>query len=418
MATFKIILDKRSTKHDPKHYLTVRVSHKKDIIYLRLGPKMSVKEYESIFKKVSYDSKIEDIRKGYEKYIERAKKIFQLIDPLDISKFRKLYFDKNYNPSTTNMEEGNEFSIKQMYENYLKVETENGRLSLGTTTIYNYNKRALLKFKQDLIYSDITPEFLNSFENWFLNNTNKKGKKNSQATVGNILRSLRCILNYYIKKKIIPTTYEYPFLEFKIPDFKPPKFVISNVEIQSIIDCKEFDDKLEEYARDIWVLLYRMNGINFIDLLKLRWDQKKGSHFILTRHKTRKTRRNNIRQIQIKISSKIQSSLDKVGDKDSKFVLGQIHQENYDETYLINRNKKLKTRINFYLKKVGKRLNLTMPLDISMARDAYANTLKRADVNPLKITEQMNHSDPRTTQMYYLDMFDQETLDDSNESIM
>lgn len=217
---------------------------------------------------------------------------------------------------------------------------------------------------------------------------------------------------------MIPITYEYPFSQYKIPDFKPPKYVISNNQIQAIIDCKEFDDLWEEYARDVWVLQYRMNGINFIDLLKLRWDQKIGNHFILTRHKTRRTRRNNIRQIQIFISEKIQSSLDKIGDKNSKFVLGQINMEDYNETYLMNRNKKLKTKINYYLKKVGKRLNLSMSLDISMARDAYANTLKRANVNPLKISENMNHSDPRTTQMHYLDMFDQDTLDDANDSIL
>ncbi len=118
------------------------------------------------------------------------------------------------------------------------------------------------------------------------------------------------------------------------------------------------------------------------------------------------------------ISQKIQSSLDKIGDKTSKYVIGQINAEDYDETYLMNRNKKLRTKINFYLKKVGKRLNLSRSLDISMARDAYANTLKRADVNLLKISENMNHSDPRITQMHYLVMFDQDTLDDANDSIM
>jgi hypothetical protein len=59
-----------------------------------------------------------------------------------------------------------------------------------------------------------------------------------------------------------------------------------------------------------------------------------------------------------------------------------------------------------------------MSLDLSLARDAYANTLKRANVNPLKISENMNHSDPRTTTLHYLDNFDQETLDEANEVVL
>jgi hypothetical protein len=33
-------------------------------------------------------------------------------------------------------------------------------------------------------------------------------------------------------------------------------------------------------------------------------------------------------------------------------------------------------------------------------------------------SEQMNHSDPRTTTLHYLDQFEQEDLDDVNEVIL
>ena len=36
----------------------------------------------------------------------------------------------------------------------------------------------------------------------------------------------------------------------------------------------------------------------------------------------------------------------------------------------------------------------------------------------IKNCENMDHSDPRTTQMHCLDMFDQDTLDDANDSIL
>ena len=56
-------------------------------------------------------------------------------------------------------------------------------------------------------------------------------------------------------------------------------------------------------------MLYRLNGINFIDLLKLRWDNIQGNRFVFYRHKTLKTRRNNIRPIEVVINSKVQKLL-------------------------------------------------------------------------------------------------------------
>lgn len=127
---------------------------------------------------------------------------------------------------------------------------------------------------------------------------------------------------------------------------------------------------MEEYARDIWEILYRLNGINFIDLLKLRWDNIQGNRFVFYRHKTLKTRRNNIRPIEVVINPKIQKLLDKIGDKNSPYVIGEIDEKQYSEKYLNNKNHKLKGKINTRLKKLGKRLGLTLSLDISMARDA------------------------------------------------
>jgi hypothetical protein len=150
----------------------------------------------------------------------------------------------------------------------------------------------------------------------------------------------------------------------------------------------------------------------------LRWEDRKGEHFEFFRHKTRRTRRSNIRPLRIKVTEKIQEILDKIGDKESPFVLGQMSHTDYEESYLVNRNRKVKAKVNKYLKPIAKRLNLSMSLDVSLARDCYANTLKRANVNALKISENMNHSDPRTTTLHYLDNFEQDDLDDANDAIL
>ena len=419
MATFKIIIDKRHKLENDKFHLTLRVINKTDVVYLKLGASMTIKEYEKYFVKISYSKEIDEVRKKFEKYINRAKKIFSTIQPYDSKILRKKFLDVNFNPDKIVTEEQIKMgSVNYLFKNYIKVKTESKEIGLSYAELLKGTLNNLNKFRTGLTYEDITPEFLHSFEHWYLHKDELESKRNSLASFGGLCRNIKAVINYHRKKKIIPVTYEYPFDDYKIPNFVPPKKVITNAEIQKIIDCTEFENVMEEYARDIWEMLYRLNGINFIDLLKLRWDNIQGNKFVFYRHKTLKTRRNNIRPIEVVINPKIQKLLDRIGDKESPFVIGQIKQVNYTPQYLLDRNKKLKGRYNSHLKRLGKRLGLTLSLDISMARDAYANTHKRAGTNLLRISESMNHSDPRTTTLHYLDNFEMDSDVDVNDVLL
>ena len=59
-----------------------------------------------------------------------------------------------------------------------------------------------------------------------------------------------------------------------------------------------------------------------------------------------------------------------------------------------------------------------MRLMTPLARDGYTNILKRANINPLKISENMNQSASITKILHYLDQFEQEDLDDVNEVVI
>ena len=63
------------------------------------------------------------------------------------------------------------------------------------------------------------------------------------------------------------------------------------------MDLKEFDSPEQEYARDIWLLLYRCNGSNFADLLRMRWSNINRKDIRFYRQKTETTRKKNVKQI-------------------------------------------------------------------------------------------------------------------------
>jgi len=141
------------------------------------------------------------------------------------------------------------------------------------------------------------------------------------------MRNLRTIINYFTYiEKVIPKEYEYPFGKggFTISAYFPSKQVLKESEIKSVIDFNEFQSKEHKFARDVWILLYRLNGANFTDLLRMRWRQIDGDYIFFTRKKTETTRRNNKKRITVPLTDKLKDSISRVGDKNSPFILGKL----------------------------------------------------------------------------------------------
>ena len=212
--------------------------------------------------------------------------------------------------------------------------------------------------------------------------------------------------------KVIPQTYEYPFGEGKYQIKKPklPKIVLSNEEIKAVAELNKFDSQMEEYARDIWLLCYRYNGSNYVDMLRLKWDDIKNANIVFYRKKTETTQRINKKPVNVARNHVAQSSLDKLGNKDSIFVLGLL-KEGYTEKTISNRSNKDRRALNLHLKNIEKKLNLTAPLRLETARDCYASCLKRAGVPTQFICDLMAQSSVVVTENYLSTMNNNEIFD-------
>jgi integrase len=419
MTKFKVVLRKTHKNKDGKYPICIRLTKPKTVYLQVKGVYITEKEYDSIFLSSRPTKAALEVRGSYSKLIEKAIRILEIINPFNEKELRRLFYDEKYTPSTPKEESPVSIVLlSELFDYCIESKLENKKIGESTAHHYRYALRKLLAFHADVTLQDITPDWLSRFEQHFLENGDEKNKSSPRATLGIIIRTLRSVINFNKQRKRIPVTYEYPFIEYKVPNYIPPKFVISNEEISRIIECIEFKSSREEYARDVWVMLYRMQGINFVDLLQLMWSDLEGNHYVFERHKTRRTRRHNVRPITIQVTEKIKVSLEKIGDTSSPFVLGLIKMDDYDETYLNNINARWKKNINKHLRKIGERLGLSKKLDIAMARDAYANTLKRAGVDAMKIAEKMNHASPKTTLTHYLDSFDQDTLDAVDDHIL
>ena len=180
------------------------------------------------------------------------------------------------------------------------------------------------------------------------------------------------------------------------------------------MNFKDFENPEQEFSRDVWLLLYRLNGINFVDLLRMRWTDMHDKYFVFFRRKTELTTIKNVKQIRAPLIPGAIELVEKLGVKSSPFILGQL-PEDYSENTLVNKSDKMRKVINRNLRFLTDKLNLSKPLTLETARDCYATCLKRSGKPIEKISEMLGHSNILVTQHYLGGMNLDETFDTNDD---
>ncbi len=402
MATFNIVLDKRSKLKDSKYNLAVRMVNGNDVMYINLQ-KISESQYDRLFNSKAKDEESRKFLDTCNGYISKCERIFSELKPFNKETFRKLFWE-------TENDKPKSLLLSEFFDYYIQ-----NKENIKPTTIASirYTKNRFENFKSGATVGDVTVSFLKKFEKKEID------LGHSQATVDHHMRNLRTIINYFTHYvKVIPKEYEYPFGPggFSVSGYFPSTQVLKESEIQSVIDLKEFKTREHEFARDVWVMLYRCNGANFADLLRMKWSQIDGDYIFFTRKKTESTRRNNKKQIIVPLTDKIKDSIAHVGDQNSPYLLGLI-KEGYDEMSFKNRNHKIRQQINRKLKDIGDQLKLSQPLNLGSARDCYANTLRRKKIPTEDISHMLGHSNVVITE-HYLAGLDPDSTFGINEAIL
>ncbi len=418
MGKFIFYLDKRGMKNKPlnhKYTLSVRANIKDDTIYLPLTTdkqrkefiKLTEEQYNRVFVKKSLDTQSIDFRERCSTYITRCERVLSSLG----DKYTRTAFVHLYKSEGEIVQEQPYTSLKltDVMEHYLQNTTKGSVKYRGhiRTSVNVFNT-----YQPDLSITNITPEFIEKLKEW-------KGDKISPATFQSYNRDIRKLINYTKDTlQILPKEYKYPYGGggYTIGSYFPPKVVMSKEDIMKVVEMKEFDSPEQKYARDIWLFLYRCNGINFIDLLNMKWDNIVGDYFIFTRWKTRNTRKNNIKPIKSPITNGIKELLQSVGDKSSPYILGEL-KEGSTETTIINKCEKLKSRYNKQLKMIKDKMNLSVDLLTETARDCYATTLYRNGESKENIGEMLGHSNSVITE-HYLSGIDIEKTNDINRHIL
>ena len=418
MGKFTFYLDKRGMKNKPLNYkysLCVRANIKNDTIYLQLTTdkqrkefiKLTDEQFKRVFVKKSLDTNSIDFREKCSTYITRCERVMSSLgDNYSRKAFVQLYKSEGEivveQPFTS-------LVLQDVLIHYLDNTTSGSVKYRGhlRTSVNVFNS-----YQPNLSITNITTKFIEEIKAW-------KGDSISRATFQSYNRDIRKLINYTRDTlKILPKEYKYPYGKggYTIGSYFPTKVVMSKKEIEKVVELTEFDSPEQRYARDIWLFLYRCNGINFIDLLNLKWDNIVGDYIIFTRWKTRNTRKNNIKPIRSHIKNGMWEFIKTNGVKDSPYILGEL-KEGSKETTIINKCENLKSEYNKHLKVISKKLNLSVELLTETARDCYATTLYRNGVSKELIGEMLGHSNSIVTE-HYLSGIDIEKTKDINKYIL
>ena len=404
MGKFSFYLDNRGKKNKPEDYkfpLCVRANIKNDTIYLQIpNAKLTKLQYERIFIKKVLDKTIIDFRENCVSYITKCERILSSLG----NNYKRNIFVQLYHCREEIVVAAQPFQslvLKDIFNQFIN----NNKMSVKYRQQFQTSRNVFETFQPGALITDITIDYLYRF---------KENKKTcSPATIQTYDRNIRRLINYTKDTlKILPSNYQYPFGRggYTIGSYFPNKQVMSEKEIKKIVKFKDFDNPEQEYALNVWLFLYRVNGINFADLLDMRWDNIKGEYFVFYRRKTRNTRKNNIKSIQSYISPKVKKVMSKIEDRDSPFILGEL-KEGYSEETFTNKSDKLRGEINAHLKVISKKLNLSIELLTETARDCYATTLYRSGVSKDDIGEMMGHSNSMITEHYISSISIEKTKD-------
>lgn len=248
-----------------------------------------------------------------------------------------------------------------------------------TTKNHNTNIAKLKKFKETLMFSEITPDFIDKYRRWL-----KTKEHNDINTVHTSLKILKAHLNIAIKKGVIKKN---PFDEVKLLTAQPDRVYLTRNELNTLWDgykSKKLSDEKNKVLRHFLFMCY--TGIRISDLKSMQKCEVQDGRLIFQAEKTK-----NVKKKYIKIPL-------------NSFALKLIKDENSQTDKLFNTISEQK--LNKYIKTIASGMGIDKPLSNHSARHTFA-TLYLEITNDLAGLQQLLGHSKITDTMIYVHVTDE-----------
>ena len=272
---------------------------------------------------------------------------------------------------------------------------------IRTSETYTASLRSFSGFMNDkeVLFDQINADLIAEYEAYL------KGRGNSPNTISFYMRILKAVYNRAVGDGL--TEQRHPFKSVYTGVEKTLKRAVSLNDLKRI---KGLDLSLKpnlDYARDMFLLCFYTRGMSFIDMAYLRKKDLQNGTLSYRRRKTGQL-------LFIRWEKCMQEILDKYPVNETEYLLPIITKR--DEDYRKQYSNELH-RVNHLLKKIGKQLDLPIPLTMYVGRHSWASIAKSRNVPISVISEGMGHDSENTTQIY-LASLDTTVVDKANKKIL
>lgn len=277
---------------------------------------------------------------------------------------------------------------------------------IGNAWVYESSKSALEKFHPDgeLYFEQIDFEFLDKYNKHLL----RGGIKHNTAFF--YLRTLRAFYNKAIKLKVVDRNL-YPFHDIKLKAEKTKKRAIDKSLITALINLELPEDSSIWHVRNWFMMSFYLMGISFVDLALLQTSNIKNGRIHYKRQKTG-------RSYDIKILPQVQMIIDSYGTTRSQnYLLPIINRKVQSEQERLRLIKDRTRFANKYLKRIAELIETQEKITTYTSRHSWATICKKLGFSIEIIAECLGHEYGNKTTAVYLDTFDQEVIDDTNEKV-
>ena len=260
---------------------------------------------------------------------------------------------------------------------------------------------SFLRFRgeRDLLFGEVDSNLMVEYETFL------KGCDVCPNSSSFYMRNLRAIYNRAVEREL--TVQRYPFRHVYTGVDKTVKRAVPLKVIRQIRDLDLTLSPMLDYAKDLFLFSFYTRGMSFIDMAYLRKKDLQNGTLSYRRRKTGQ-------QLFIKWERCMQEILDKYLVNETEYLLPIITKR--DDDYRKQYANELH-RVNHLLKKIGKQLDLPIPLTMYVGRHSWASIAKSRNVPISVISEGMGHDSENTTQIY-LASLDTTVVDKANKKIL
>lgn len=299
------------------------------------------------------------------------------------------------------------FGVKAEFFNLVDLHYKNlmeiGKVS--TARNFRDTRNCVSKFTKDktIFLKNIDYDWLSKLEHQM----KKEGNKNS--TISNRMRDIRNIYYRAIKQDLIGED-KNPFKRYVIPAAeKTKKRAISFEDIVKIFKFDITDYPELELSKDTFILSYGLGGMNFTDLIQLKYSNFEGEKVIYTRSKTKK-------EMYAYPLSEVFPIIEKYKQLRTKtnYILPILMSEDLTPTQFDNRKMKMLGRFNRDMKEIAKLCGIESNITSYVCRHSFASNLKKKGVRIDIISQFLAHESTEVTKIYLNDFDDEEMVNSKN----